>query len=168
MKVCTNCDEKKLYEDFYKDKCKKDGLASQCKPCRNEVTKRWRKRNFEKIRIVADKYKKENPKRIKEQRERHKPKKRITDIKYQRERRRLNKGLKAEEYRKYREKYPQRIKANTLLNIAIKSGKISRSPCEVCGEVRVHGHHDDYGQPLEVRWLCPIHHKKAHQTSKSR
>ena len=45
---------------------------------------------------------------------------------------------------------------------ALKSGKLVRRPCEVCGDVRVQAHHDDYTKPLDVRWLCPKHHHEVH------
>lgn len=45
---------------------------------------------------------------------------------------------------------------------AIQSGRLVRQPCEVCGELEVEGHHDDYSRPLEVRWLCPSHHHLRH------
>ena len=28
---------------------------------------------------------------------------------------------------------------------------------------RVHAHHEDYDYPLDVIWLCPIHHKARHK-----
>jgi hypothetical protein len=34
--------------------------------------------------------------------------------------------------------------------------------CEVCGEKKVEGHHDDYRKPLQVRWLCCAHHAREH------
>jgi hypothetical protein len=53
--------------------------------------------------------------------------------------------------------------AHVILNTALSRGKIVKQPCEVCGTTyRVHGHHDDYSKPLDVRWLCPKHHKEAH------
>lgn len=45
---------------------------------------------------------------------------------------------------------------------AIVKGDLVRKPCEVCGELKVHAHHDDYNKPLEVRWLCEKHHKEHH------
>lgn len=68
------------------------------------------------------------------------------------------------EYRNsYREKYPNKYKAVTMVNNAIRDGKLFREPCEVCGcNKRPHGHHDDYSKPLNVRWLCAIHHKEWH------
>lgn len=35
-------------------------------------------------------------------------------------------------------------------------------PCEVCGEEKTHRHHPDVDKPLEVRHLCPLHHKWVH------
>lgn len=45
---------------------------------------------------------------------------------------------------------------------AIAAGKLVRQSCEVCGADRVDAHHDDYTQPLSVRWLCPPHHRAHH------
>jgi len=44
------------------------------------------------------------------------------------------------------------------------TGRLKRQPCEVCGYLDVHGHHDDYDKPLQVRWLCAEHHREAHRT----
>jgi hypothetical protein len=35
--------------------------------------------------------------------------------------------------------------------------------CEIdgCQEIGER-HHDDYDKPLEIRWLCPTHHKELH------
>lgn len=45
---------------------------------------------------------------------------------------------------------------------AIAAGKLVRQPCEVCKKEPAHGHHDDYSKPLDVRWLCPVHHREHH------
>jgi hypothetical protein len=57
-------------------------------------------------------------------------------------------------------KYPEKHEARQKLRYAVKVGKLKKLPCEVCGEVKVHGHHEDYSKPLEVKWLCDIHHKQ--------
>lgn len=46
---------------------------------------------------------------------------------------------------------------------AIRSGRLVRQPCEVCGDDQVDAHHDDYDKPLDVRWLCRKHHRAAHR-----
>jgi hypothetical protein len=53
--------------------------------------------------------------------------------------------------------------AHTLVQRAVAAGRMTKQPCEVCGAEKVHAHHDDYEKPLEVRWLCPTHHKVAHR-----
>ena len=52
--------------------------------------------------------------------------------------------------------------AHNMVNSAIHSGRLTKKPCEVCGELKVHGHHDDYFKPLEVKWLCQKHHQEIH------
>jgi hypothetical protein len=66
------------------------------------------------------------------------------------------------EWRKKSPHYAVHATAHDILNAAIKSGRIKRGPCEVCGKPKAHGHHDDYSKPLEVRWLCQKHHMQHH------
>lgn len=43
---------------------------------------------------------------------------------------------------------------------ALKSGALVQQPCEMCG-AEAEAHHEDYSQPLTVRWLCPLHHRNV-------
>jgi hypothetical protein len=72
---------------------------------------------------------------------------------------------KAQQQRGYRNDPALRLRhiARWLVSRAIKSGKLTRLPCEICGNPEVHGHHEDYSKPLDVRWLCPKHHYEHHQ-----
>ena len=45
---------------------------------------------------------------------------------------------------------------------ALIVGKLKRQPCKVCGEMKVHAHHEDYTKPLDVMWLCVKHHAERH------
>jgi hypothetical protein len=59
----------------------------------------------------------------------------------------------------------QRFKANVRrkTGMRIKRGSLIRQPCEVCDtQVNVEAHHDDYGQPYKVIWLCFKHHRQHH------
>lgn len=58
--------------------------------------------------------------------------------------------------------HPERQKAYTKVRGALKSGRLTRQPYEVCGARKVEAHHDDYSQPLKVRWFCKRHHEKHH------
>ena len=60
--------------------------------------------------------------------------------------------------KKWDARNPEKIKAHSKLKYAIRIGKVTKKPCEVCGKLRVHGHHPDYSRPYYVRWLCPLHH----------
>jgi hypothetical protein len=55
----------------------------------------------------------------------------------------------------------KRKRARILMSHAIRRGELIREPCEICGK-KADGHHDNYDKPLEVRWLCPKHHRAAH------
>jgi hypothetical protein len=67
-----------------------------------------------------------------------------------------------EQARKWRQKNPAKVAAEDRLMSAIKTGRLIRRPCEVCGAANAHGHHADYAKPLEVQWLCPVHHAHQH------
>jgi len=57
---------------------------------------------------------------------------------------------------------PQKTYAQNLLNRAVARGDVERQPCEVCGASKTDAHHEDYSRPLDVRWLCRLHHRGVH------
>lgn len=63
----------------------------------------------------------------------------------------------------YRSKNPKKYKAHCIVNNALRDGKISKLPCEVCSNSKSVAHHDDYNKPLDIRWLCQAHHKQWHR-----
>ena len=65
----------------------------------------------------------------------------------------------------WREKYPAKYKAHNMVNNSIRDGKITKPDyCQGCGDkCKAHGHHQDYGKPLDVVWLCPACHKFIHE-----
>ena len=63
----------------------------------------------------------------------------------------------------WRRKFPAKYRALTTVGNAVRDGRLDRRPCEVCGSTSVHAHHDDYLRPLDVRWLCPAHHRQWHR-----
>jgi len=64
-------------------------------------------------------------------------------------------------------KFPERVKARELVGAAIRSGKIKRLPCIVCGSCDSHAHHEDYSRPYDVIWLCRKHHNEEHNRGRS-
>lgn len=56
-----------------------------------------------------------------------------------------------------------KARASNAVGRAVARGDLVREPCEVCGAAKVEAHHEDYDKPLEVRWLCHLHHAQAHQ-----
>ena len=55
-----------------------------------------------------------------------------------------------------------KLEAHAAVRVALRKGTLRRGQCEVCGSFLVDAHHDDYAQPLLVRWLCRRHHQALH------
>ena len=66
----------------------------------------------------------------------------------------------------WRARHPLKAAAWAKVRLAKLRGDLVPKPCEVCGTTEgIHAHHDDYTQPLEVRWLCKPHHDEWHKTN---
>jgi len=132
MKKCFKCGEVKPLSDFYKHKEMADGHVNKCKDCNKKDVTKNRK----------DK------------------------IDYYREYDRNRGSRQTSEYqRNYRNEYPMKYAAHVMISNAVRDGRvIKKNNCEQCGleTKNIHGHHDDYAKPLEVRWLCPPCHKMWH------
>lgn len=63
---------------------------------------------------------------------------------------------------KWRQRNPEKVAAHIAVNHATRSGRLASQPCEKCGRHDAQAHHDDYSKPLDVRWLCPPHHRAEH------
>jgi hypothetical protein len=140
MKHCPTCKTMKSETDFYRDPRQRDGLKGQCKKCHCAGAVRTRDPDNHRVKRAEQmrRAREANPEKFRE-RDRAASAKRTKD---------------------------DRTAARMLLNSAVKTGKVVRAPaCEGCGIVgRLHGHHDDYAKPLEVRWLCPPCHGKEHRS----
>lgn len=70
-------------------------------------------------------------------------------------------GYSAEQRAK--KKFPEKEKARHVLYRAISKGKIIRATkCSKCNcKKRIEAHHEDYTKPLEIIWLCKLHHVEA-------
>ena len=62
------------------------------------------------------------------------------------------------------QRYPEKIRARDNVYRAIKTGKLKRLPCEICGDPNSEAHHHngyDKDHVLDVEWLCRKHHIEA-------
>ena len=58
----------------------------------------------------------------------------------------------------------EKERIHKLVYRAILKGELSRPErCEACDAPAAHAHHPDYSEPLNVIWLCPLHHTEQHE-----
>lgn len=86
---------------------------------------------------------------------------------YARTRRARNPEATREGVRRYQQAHPERKMAHNAVTHALRDGRLTRKPCEVCGAEPAHAHHDDYSKPLDVRWLCITHHAEHHRLAEA-
>jgi len=135
MKKCFKCGEVKPLDDFYKHSQMADGHVNKCIVCNKKDVHEHRVLQIDKIREYD--------------RERGSTKKRIE---------RNSARMKI-----YKKEHPEKVKARAKANDAVRCGKMVKKPCAVCGTTkRIEKHHPDYAKPLEVVFLCSVHHKRAH------
>ena len=92
---------------------------------------------------------------------RSRPATREADAAYDRRRRATPEYLEYQRQRYRRRK--EKKAANNAVQVAVRKGELTKEPCEVCGDPKSQGHHEDYAKPLEVVWLCHTHHAERHR-----
>lgn len=155
-KVCTKCGYLKTLDNF---QSKGSGRRrSDCKAC----VKKYDASKYEENReAIVAKY------RTEEYRAFSRGRKRDRSV-YLSAYKKRNRNKLNEWHDRYVSHNPEKIKAKTAVNNAVAAGKLKREPCEVCGDPKSQGHHDDYSKPLIVRWLCAFDHKEHHRLKRER
>lgn len=152
MKVCNGCGKNKPVSEYHKYPSRK-GVRSRCKECFNAASARYHHEHPEKRPASSTEY-----------RHRKLEKYRAT------ERLRYSKNSAKEAERKQRlwREHPEMNRAHCAVRDAIKKGEMVRPDrCSECGrQVEIEAHHEDYGKPLEVIWLCLDCHMKLHWGNK--
>jgi len=144
-KTCCRCGETLPLSSFHIDSNSSDGRRGACKSCRAIETRmrgdwqrKWREEHRGHYNAQAREYRK-------------------------------RKGAVAwnkEWNARYKAAHRRECNANYAVWRAIQQGLLTRQPCEVCGKPDANAHHDNYAHPLDVRWLCPSHHKRHHAALK--
>ena len=136
---CSRCLQARTLDCFHRNKNELLGRSYRCKPC-TKIS--------DSARFQSDAFKTYV--------ERNRDRMREND-------RRRNKTVK---YR-IRKEIDRRAnmvetKARQDLRNSVAAGRIIRKPCEVCGNIKSQGHHEDYSKPFDVIWLCALHHRYLH------
>lgn len=134
MKTCFVCQAAKPLQDFYRHSRMADGHLNKCKDCTKTQNAQHRASNLEKCQEYdRDRY--------------------HTDS--------VRRAASNASSKRSRIRNPEKYKARTAVGNAIRDGRLIRQGCEVCGAF-AEAHHEDYQEPLKVKWLCKIHHEATH------
>jgi hypothetical protein len=134
MKRCFKCGVEKPVDSFYRHSKMADGRLGKCKEC----TKVDVGTNYRAHRMQYAEYER---------------------LRFQRPERRK----KAVEYhRNSVTKNPEKAAARTAVGNAVRDGRLLKKPCQTCGNAKSEAHHPDYSMPLDVIWLCRMHHLEQH------
>jgi len=139
MKKCFKCNVIKDLSGFYPHKKMADGHLNKCKEC----AKKDSDDNFRRKML--------DPNWQIKERERQRNK----------EANRRDLGLVGKYKRKTMPAKERKEKYGEYVN-AIRDGRVTQQPCEICGKEKAQGHHEDYSKPLNVVWLCIRHHQDRH------
>lgn len=150
IKKCFKCEEVKPLEEFYRHSAMKDGYLNKCKDCAKTDSKKHRSDNLDRCM----EYDRNRPNKI----DRYK-------LQYEYNKTEKGKEVRKSANMKYRDGNKIKRIAHTKFSNALRDGVVvPPDSCSRCGSVgKVQGHHDDYEQPLNVRWLCLKCHTDFHR-----
>lgn len=138
LKTCFKCNTEKPLTEFYRHPAMGDGHLGKCKECTKKDVKDTRAANLDYYRAY-DRDRASLPHRIE---------------------------LRERVFAEWKKAHPDRRTAHSKVGSALRSGRLTRLPCWVCGQDRAEAHHPDYSMPLDVVWLCREHHAQLHAMTK--
>jgi len=149
MKKCTKCGGEHPLASFYKNSKLRGGRANICKECHKASIRANQKKRIEYYLEYSRKRKKCPVYQAAQRAYRHSA---------------SGRAAKKKANLRYERKNPGREKANKAVAYALKTGLLIKKSCTVCGTTKsIHGHHEDYSKPLDIIWLCALHHSEVHR-----
>jgi hypothetical protein len=148
MKDCCACGKRLELSEFYVNKASNDGFTARCKTC---------------LRV----YQQERRYRLRASKPADWKQKTKDMTAYRKAWAKANPGYMTAKKREWWSRNKDRLKVKYAVRYAIKTGKLVRQPCVVCGNPESHGHHEDYSKPLDVIWLCRTHHTEHHVANRA-
>lgn len=133
MKECVRCRQTLPTASFRTHPTNGDGRQAYCVACQREKNREWRLANPDKIKAAN--------------------------------RARYVKEIEASGRRASKNVAPEARRAHHEVERAVVKGTLARPPCcSRCGSAdrAIHAHHEDYGRPLDVTWLCAPCHGEVH------
>lgn len=152
MKTCFKCAIEKPLSEFYRHSAMAGGRLNKCKECTKKDTRDNRNLRLEYYKMY-DRARGSLPHRVKARKL------------YQMTEAGKQKMIASK--KKWIKENPQKRTAQNKVNSALKRGTLKKMNCEICGSEKSHAHHDDYSKPLDVRWLCPLHHSLEHKMKRA-
>lgn len=140
MKACSKCGETKAISEFFRNKSKRDGLATWCKACMR------RYEQSDSGKVAKRRYEKSDKGKVVKSRHNQSGKGKAT-------------------FRRARANNPRKTTARDAVNNAVKSGGLpglNTLNCACCPAQAEQYHHPDYSKPLDVIPLCIRCHTGVH------
>jgi hypothetical protein len=138
--TCVACDALKPRADFYANDRK-------CKECRKAMVRLAREKNADHYKQY-DKARANRPDRVAARAEYAQ-----TDA---------GKQARIRARHKWQAANAKQKAAHDAVSRAVRTGRLVKQPCFICGADNVEAHHPGYDSPLAVVWLCVDHHKELH------
>lgn len=150
MKVCKKCGLEKDLSEFYKKPNMADGHLNHCITCVKAYEKERRAKVADHLKAY-EKSRANLPHRVQARKDYAKTE--------------AGKSSHNKANNLYRHKHSFRYVAHYAVRNAVRDGKlIKATSCSTCGSTKkIEGHHDNYLEPLVVRWLCEDCHKEWHR-----
>ena len=145
-KTCRDCKDAKALSEFHRHKRYKDGHRACCKECSLIRNAKYRTANRAKVRAAKRLYYAN-----------HKAEHRVYVSRYCATHRSAVAAYKAADRKTVKGRARNKLVKAVSRGIIIKPSRCSSCDSK-CEKRLLHGHHDDYTKPLDVRWLCPKCH----------
>ena len=170
-KICTKCGQEKPLAEFYNNKKAKDGKTFRCKSCMNTVNEKYRKDNPEKVKETRRKTKKKAKSWYHEYGGKEYMRKYSATEKVKAKKKvyaRTPGAVKLQNARQRRQyaREPEKALARIRLHREIRMGRFTKASehlCAQCGAPAQEWHHLSYYRWDDVIPLCEKHHHEIHK-----